>query len=259
MKFGKVKTKVVAGVVAAGIAFSGAGFALANTDAGAALKQWYNGLFGESVERIDQQTNAYLDDALDTWNTEYENLKNEISAEIDLSRETATGESLEEIVQAKLQHLSDLDAAEAEILANIGLQYYNVMLDGYFQIGEATAAAAAYAENDLQEHTGALGEEAVAQLTGDINTARDAAVSELEEAIQAAQEALAAEVAVQEELTVRNLQNQVDWAVEDLTESVEAIIGNLVDEQKALIVAAANNLTDQAKSAMDAVIENMGN
>lgn len=232
----------------------GAGAAFASTSAGEQLRAWYDRMFGQSVAEIEADTEAYMNSKVPELEAELEAAKEAAGVDIDLSRETATGETLEEILRAKLEHIGEIDAEQQAILAEIGLQFYNVMLEGYFEIGEAAEAGLEYATTDLTAFTSNAGNVAVEQLTTDINGARDQAIDELEEAIRQAQEALATELSNQEEITIRNLRNQVDWAIEDLRGEVQQLLTGLVEEQQALIVATAEQLGEEAKAALDDVV-----
>lgn len=258
-KLKNVKLKVVVGVVAGGIILSGVGFVFANTDAGIALKQWYDRMFQQTVGNIEEDVQAYGDSKTSDLLDEYERLKNDASLDIDLSRETATGQSLEEIVNAKLNHLNSLDQSKQEILAEIGLQFYNVFLDGTFQIQRKAEEGLDYARNDLTTYTNKLGEQAVNQLTVDLTMAKDEAVADLEGAIRQAQDELAAALEEQEEITTRNLKNQVDWAIEDLRKNVAGLLDQLVKDQQDIIVATAQQLEDDAKAALDDVVSGINN
>jgi hypothetical protein len=252
MKFG-LKGKIAAGVLVVGVV-SGSSFALANTSAGDQLRAWYDNMFGESVEAIEENTEAYIDDQVPGVIAEYEAAKEEAGVDIDLTRELETGQTMEAIIAAKLGHIGELDAEKEEILAEIGLEYYNVFLDGHFQILDLKQAGLDYATNDLAAFTGDEGEAAVAQMTSDLNAARDEAVEELEEAIQDAQEKLAAEIDNQEEITKRNLRNQVDFEIGDLREEVTVLLEGYVEEQQRIITAAAQDLEDEAIDALDDVV-----
>lgn len=258
LKLGTLKGKLVAGALAV-VVLASAGVAYASTDAGANLKQWYDGMFSTTVDNVEAQTDAYKDSKLPGLAEEYEGLKSDASLDIDLTRTTETGESLEAIVNAKLSHIESLDESQQEILANMGLQFYNVMLDGYFEIERLGEEGLAYATNDLTTYTDQLGQDAVNQLTGDLGTAKDNAVTELEDAVREAKEQLAQELDSNEEITVRNLKNQVDWAIEDLRASVTELLTGLVEEQQTIIVAKAQELEDNAKAALDDVVSGINN
>ncbi|MGF7013031.1 hypothetical protein [Ornithinibacillus bavariensis] len=252
----KLKMKLAAGVIAVGV-ITGSGIAFANTDAGTKLREWYQAMFGETVSSIEEQVNAYGESKIPGLEQEYERLKSEAQIDIDLSRELATGQSLEEIINAKLSHLDSLSEEERAILEGIGQEFYNVFLDGYFEIIRLKDEGIQFATNDLTNYTGQLGQAAINEMTADINTARDRAVQELEDAIRQAQERLAMELNNQEEITVRNLKNQIDWRIQELREDVTALLDTLVEEQQAIIVAKAQELEDNAKAALDEVVNNI--
>jgi hypothetical protein len=257
MKKGKgLKNKLLIGAVAVGI-ISGSGIAFANTDAGQQLRTWYEGQFGQTVQNVEAEVQAYGESKLPELQEEYEQLKVEAGIDIDLARELETGQSLEEVINAKVSHLESLSAEEQAILENIGAEFYNVFLDGYFEIQRVQEEGLEYATNDLTTFTGETGAQAIADMTTDINTARDEAVDELEAAIRQAQESLAAELTNQEEITARNLKNQIDFHINDLRVLVTELLEGLVEEQEQIIIAKAQELEDEAKAALDEVVNSM--
>lgn len=255
MKFGlgSLKGKIIAGTLVIGVV-SGSSFAFANTDAGESLRAWYDNMFGQSVETIEADTEAYIDDQVPSLFDEYEALKDEAGVDIDLTRETETGESIAEILAAKTSHLDSLDGELEQILEEMGLEYNEVFIAGYMEILDLQTGAFDYATNDLTAFTGEAGEAAVAEMTNDLNQARDGAVEELEAAIQNAQDILAEAINEQEEITTRNLKNQVDWTIEDLRDEVETLLSGLVEQQKNIIIAAAEDLEEDAINALDDVV-----
>lgn len=250
---GTFKGKVVAILLVVGI-ITGSGVVFASTGAGEQLRTWYASMFNQTVTNIEEDVTTYADSFVPGLTEEYESLKTEAGIDIDLSRELATGDSLEAIIAAKLEHIEDLDAEQQAILANIGLEFYNVFLDGYMEIQRNTSEGLTYATNDLTEYLGNLNEEAIGQMSTDITEAKDSAVTELEDAIRNAQEILANELDTQEEVTTRNLYSQVNWAVEDLRNDVTDLLDGMVAEQQAIIIAKAQELEDEAKAALDEVI-----
>jgi vacuolar-type H+-ATPase subunit E/Vma4 len=242
-------------VVGVGIIMLGsAGVAFASTDAGEQLRTWYNGMFDQSVSEIEADTEDYINDQIPGLEAEYEGLKEDAGVDINITRETATGEQLEEIVTAKLEHLGEIDAEQQAILAEIGLQFYNVYLDGYFEILNQADAALNYATTDLTDFTAGEGEAAVQQLTTDINQAKEEAVQELEDAIAAAQEALTTAIDSHQVSTTDNLKSQVNWAIDDLRDNVNVLLEGLVEDQQTLITTTADQLGQDAISALDEVV-----
>lgn len=248
-----MKGKIAAIIMVVGLV-SGVGVVFAATGAGEQLRLWYTSMFNQTVNEIETDVEEHSEARFTDLSVEYENLKTNAGIDIDLSRELATGESLEEIIQAKLAHIDDIDAEQRQILGNIGLEFYNVFLDGYLEIQRNTNEGLEYATVDLGNYTTDLGNNAISQMTNDITAAQNVAVKELEEAIRLAQENLGGELSTQEEVTTRNLINQVDWAVEDLRDSVTVVLENMVTDQQSIIIAKAQELENQAKAALDEVV-----
>lgn len=254
MKVKGLKKKIIAGLFATSVVIS-SGVVFASTPAGEGLRDWYNGLFNESVASIESEVESMTTERFSELESEYAQVKSDAAISIDLSRELSTGQSLEEIISAKLDHIEGIDAEKAAILESIGYEYYNVFLDAYLEIDRLASEGEAFATNDLTNYTSDLGDEAVTQLTTDLTTAKENAVQELEEAIRAAQEELAAEVSSHETATIENLSNWLGWTIDDLRASVTTLLDELVTEQEAIIVAKAQELEDDAKAALDAVVE----
>ncbi|WP_404458090.1 hypothetical protein [Oceanobacillus kapialis] len=251
-----VKGKIAVGVVAVGV-ISGTGAALANTDAGAQLKNWYEGLFNETAEVIEADVTAYGEGKLPELAEEYNGLKSDASADIDGTRASETESAEAAIAEVKNSHIESLDGAKTEILDGMGVKFYDLFLEGYFEIERLGEEGVNYATNDLTAFTGTEGEAALTKVTEDLTAAKESAVSELEEAIRQAREEITAEVENQKEITTRNLQNQINFKINDVREVVEELLEELVAEQQEIITAAAQTLEDEAKAALDDVVSSM--
>ncbi|AVQ98223.1 hypothetical protein OBCHQ24_04000 [Oceanobacillus iheyensis] len=251
-----VKGKIAVGVLTVGV-ISGTGAALAGTDAGANLKSWYDGLFNETAAEIEADVTAYGEGKLPGLTAEYNGLKADASGDIDGKRANETESAEAAITQVKNSHIESLEGTKAEILEGMGVQFYNLFLEGYFEIERLGEEGVNYATNDLTAFTGTEGEEALGQLTDNLTAAKDSAVSELEEAIRQAREEVEAEVDNEQEINTRNLKNQINFKINDVREVVEELLEDLVEEQKAIITAAAQTLEDEAKTALDDVVSSM--
>lgn len=257
MKLKSLKSKVIAGAAGIVIVSSG-GVALANTEAGEALQNWYNGMFDNTATSVDSQVTEYTEGLIPDLTAEYNGLKDDATVDINHSRDENIMNTSNEINDEKDRYIEDIGATKERIMSSMGQQFYNdVFLPGYFQIQSLAAEGQAYATEDLTNFTGTKGEEALGKVTADLTAAKDAAVSELEEAIRQAQEELEAELAANEEIAVRNLQNQVNFAINDVRLVVEELLAELVAEQQQIIADAAQALEEEAKLALDDVVSGM--
>lgn len=248
---------LVVGIVVALV--SGAGFALANTDAGEALKQWYNGVFGQAVDAATDEATEYGEEVYDGLLEEYEELKGNAAAAIDETRASETENAQNAIEDRKNEHLESLEDAKAEIEAQMGQEFYSVYMEGWLELNRLAAEAEAAAAGNLAKFTGEEGAAALAQLEEDLVAAKDAAVVELEDAVENAKAEITAELDVYEEWLANNWITDIDYIADDLRESVTEIKDNLVAEQQALIAEVAANLTQEAYDALDDVVNNINN
>lgn len=258
MKLSTVKGKLLIGVIVVGI-FSSAGFALANTGAGEALKQWYDNMFGQAVDAAKDEATAYGEEVYDGLLERYEELKVNAAAEIDATRDRETENAQSEIEAAKDEHLASLEEAQAEIEDEMGLKFYQEYMNGWLEIQRLAEEAAAAASSDLAEFTDGEGAGAIAQLTDDLTAAKDAAVTELEDAVETAKAELSDQLDAHSDLLADNLKKEIDFISEELVETVTEITENLVATQQGLIAEVATQLTEEAKNSLDDIVNNINN
>ncbi|MGN7385461.1 hypothetical protein [Sporosarcina sp. SAFN-015] len=251
-----VKKKVLAGAISVGL-LSGVGMAFANTDAGGALKSWYDGKFGETLLAINSDVSKYAQEQLPGLKNEYNGMKTEAETDINNKRDSEIGAATTAITNAKASRIASVESTKDELIDGAGLAFYNEFLKGYFEIQEAGDAALAYATTDLTAFTGEKGQAAIEQVTNDLTAAKDAAVTELEEAIRIAKEELTAELATQQEINTRNLKNRIDWKIDEVRGQVEGILADLVATQEGLIATKAAELEAEAIAALDEVVSSI--
>lgn len=253
MKLSTVKGKLLIGVIVVGL-LSSAGFALANSSAGEALKDWYNGVFNQSVDAAKDEVSDYGEDVFADLLAEFEDLLADAGDEIDATRDGETANAEEEITAAKDGHLGSLGEAKAEIVSQMEHQFFNVYMDEWLEIQRLSGEAEASATNELEAFTGEEGDAAIAQLTNDLTAAKEAAVSELEDAIETAKAEISALLDGHSAILVNNLTKEIDYSAEELQETIIALKEELVAEQQNLIAETAAQLTQEAKDSLDDVI-----
>lgn len=254
MKFFKnTKGKLVAGAIIVAMACGG-GFALANTDAGQVLKEWYERAFSQSVETAEAEARAYGENIIPELEEEYDDRKAHRDGIIDRETDREIGKSQSAIEQAKQTHLDSLEEAKQDIHGEMSQRFYNVFVDGMAEIKRLGDDASIFINNDLREHFGNKQEEAFTQITDELTTAKEDAVSELEEAIEAAKGELELELDSGSENLVYNLTTQIDHKVDELRRQVSDIIENYGTDIEEAISAKAAELEQEALEAMEDVI-----
>ncbi|WP_373894292.1 hypothetical protein ACUL41_00655 [Virgibacillus natechei] len=254
---GTMKGKVLAGTMAIGLV-AGGGFALANTDAGEQLRAWYDGQFNTAVEQAEGEAGEYMDGQMSESYEEYEGLKGDATSDINQTRDSEIAGSEDAIAAARDSHIGDVEATRQELLDEAGLAFYNVLLDGYFEIDRITEEWSGYAANELPGYTEGVGDSAVAHVNKELDAAKEGAVTELEEAISQAQEELQSDLDSRSDNLTNELKKQVDWNIDDVRVAVTDLLDELVQEQQTIVANAAQLKEDEAKSALDDVVAGIG-
>jgi len=253
MKKKSLKNKIIAGTVAVGL-ISGTGFAFANTNAGEALKDWYDGMFNQAVADSEGEVDEYTEGLIPGLNDELEGLKDDAATSIFDTRDAETDSSLSEIEKAKQAHLEALTAEHGEILGYMEQQFFDVYMDNWLEMQDMASDAAANAGSDLESLTGETGEESLQHVTTELTSAKDGAVQELEDEIEKAKKELAEGLDFHSDKLTNNLTKEIDFAVDAVRETVTNLKVELVEEQQAIITAKAQELEEDAKNSLDDVV-----
>ena len=258
IKLNTVKSKMVAGVAAVTL-FSGVGFVAANTDAGGALKDWYDGAFGATSGEVAKDVADYGKSKIGALNTEYNGLKTDAASSINITKDTSEGVAKSNINTAKQSHIDAINTQEAKIAAYMDDQFNTLSFVGKGLINTTGNAAFEFAKKDLKSFSDKKGEDALASLETELNIEKGKAVTALELEITTTKGALLEQLKDEKDSTVADLKAAIDAKIIELREKITAEKDRLVAAQQALIVAKAAELELAAKSDLDAVVTSINN
>ncbi len=251
------KKKFVAGSVAVGLV-SGVGLTFASASEGSPLRQWYNGIFGNTQQSILGDNEANATAAFESWVANTEQLKVGAGLKINETMAAELTRAGTEIMSVKEEHLASLDAEKIELLNNMNYQVYqHIFLEGYFAIQNQGDAALGSVREGFRDYTSSTGQAAVNEMTQELTSAKDSAVSELEDAIEQTKAELSAQLAMEGQVSRYNLEQQITFKLSDLREALNSIINGLVTEQKNIIRVKALELEEEAKASLDEVINDI--
>ncbi|WP_404446992.1 hypothetical protein LG307_00905 [Sutcliffiella horikoshii] len=251
------KKKLVAGTLAVGLV-SGVGMTFASASEGSPLRQWYNGLFGQTQQSILADNEANATAAFESWAANTEQLKAGAGLKINETMATELTRVGTEIMTVKEGHLASLDAEKLALLDNMNYQVYqHIFLEGFFAIQNQGDAAMGTVQQNFRNYTSETGQAAVNEMTQELTSAKDSAVTELEGAIAQAKAELSAQLAMEEQVSRHNLERQITFKLNDLREALTTIINGLVREQQNIITSKALELEEEAKASLDEVMESI--
>lgn len=253
MKKKSLKNKIIAGTVAVGL-ISSTSFAFANTNAGEALKNWYDNIFNQAVADSESDVDEYGESLIPGLNEELEGLKDDATASIFDTRDGETESSLSEIEKAKQAHLEALIEEHGEIMGYMEQQFFEVYMDNWLEIQSLAAEGTASAGAELEALTGENGEAALLHVTNELTSAKEGAVKELEDEIEKAKRELSENVDFHSDKLTANLTKEIDFSVDAARETVTKLKEQLVKDQQAIITAKAQELEKEAKDSLDEVV-----
>lgn len=259
MKFLKTgKGKIITSILAVFFITAG-GVALAANGAGDNLRAWYDKAFADTTDEALDEAAEYEEDAVSDFKEDYADRKNQKAGQIDRKRDWETNNSIENIDAAKDEHIEDLGNTKEEIMENMNERFYKIYMDAWIEIEARAEEAESLVNEDMQHFATTEGNAAIAQLNEDLDGAKNEAVSELEGAIEDAKAEISAELDDEREWLDHNLETEIDNKISLLTIHVGETLTDLTEEQEQLIADAASDKEDEAKDALDQVVENMNN
>ncbi|MUV36361.1 hypothetical protein JNUCC1_00163 [Lentibacillus sp. JNUCC-1] len=250
---GTVKGKLIAGTLAVGV-ISGSGFALANTDAGENLKNWYEGVFNDRVAAAEEEADAYAESKEQEFEGYYADRKDHQGGIVDRHRNKQTNNAIDGIAAAKQSHLEDLGATKQEIMGQMEVEFYDAFVAGTAEIVARGDAAEQWVKDDLEAFGIEQESRMLEQVTNDLTAAKEEAVTDLEEAIEAAKQEVSAEVEARGENLEGNFRTQINHQLTRIENKTNEILQRLQEEQKTIISEHAADLEQEAKNALDDVV-----
>src|SRR5699024_3813212 len=221
---------------------------------GEALKSWYDGMFDQAVEESLDEVEEYGEGKASELEDDLQEAMDDAQASILNTRDSETESSMSEIERAKQAHLKSLIEEKGELLGYMEQEVFDVYMDNWLEIQALAAEGAAHAEEELTDHTGEKGEEALQHVTDELTLASDNAVQDLEDAIEQAKQEIEAELDTNQESFTDNVKKEIGLSVEAPQETITSVKEDLVEEQQEIIVAHAAELEEDAKNSLDEVV-----
>lgn len=249
-----IKGKVVTGVVTIGL-LSGVGAAFADTDAGQALQNWYNGQFGKSAASIQNDSVKHIQGKVGALNTEYNNLKSNVKSQIDGESAGQVTAKTTSINNAKDGYIQQVSATKADISSKMTAQFDGITAYANTIITQAGVQAQNYANKELTKQAGENGAAAITDMDGKILAAQDQAKKDLQAAIDNAKKDLSLQLAGETTDTTQGIKDAIDAKIVELRGLINQKAQDLVDAQKTLIQQQANLDEQNAKTELENVVK----
>ena len=249
-----IKTKIVSGVVTVGL-LSGVGAAFAATDAGTQLQKWYGTQFGQSAASIQSGVTNHVNSKVGGLQTEYNNLKGNVTSQINDQRDASVTSSKSSINSDKEIYINQVTATKTTISNEMAARFDGISAYAKVEINKAGVAAQNYANTELTNLAKANGDAALGSVQTQLTEAQNQAKTELETAIANAKRDLTLQLAGETQATTQEINDAIDKKIVELRDLINKKAQDLVDAQKLLIQAKATELENAAKTELENVVK----
>ncbi|MCG3088280.1 hypothetical protein [Sporosarcina cyprini] len=252
----KAKGKVIAGTLVVGLV-AGGGAVLGATDAGANLKAWYDAQFGKASNKITEEVGSYGNSKIEGLTAEYNGLKAEATSKINSRGESVGDTTKKNVKEQSDKHIDAIKEQKAHIETYLSGQFDSLAQFANGLIEQSGKDAWIYAESDLKKHAGDAGKAAGEKMEADIKATTAAALKDLEDTIRWAKEDLQAKLDKETDLTIEEIKAMIDAKIVELRGKVTALNNKLVMEQDKIITMNGKMLLLEAQAQLDALVNGM--
>ncbi|MCT8140015.1 hypothetical protein H1D32_21395 [Anaerobacillus sp. CMMVII] len=254
-----VKGKIAAGVLTVTLVSGGMGVAFANTNAGEQLERWYTELFSSKKVEMENDVNIYGLSLVEDLKNDKNQLITDSNLDVSEAGSTETGRVEGQITSALGTHKTDISNMANDITkwaggkggqANAGLIFHNLKdWRAYYEgvVDGVISQQKAKAMTEVLNAIAGQGETSITNLETAVESARSAAVLDLEAAILKAKtdiEGLLDDKAKTD--GVDKLTNYIDIKVAAAKKEIEDTASDLVEEIKESILELGAELERDA-------------
>ncbi|PGS52645.1 hypothetical protein [Bacillus sp. AFS041924] len=252
----KVKSKVVIGIVSAGLVISG-GIAFASTNAGELLTNWANGKTTDAKSELSTSYKSNYDSSVADMKTNVNNYKVDAANNIELVGEAQTKFANQQISAALNEHLTAISDALAALNMSIPADFANYTSTTNDKTTSDLNALADTLNSSFNAQLSAVAKGADSKLQSNLNSSRTTAVNTLTQKIQDAKAEINTLISTQasdsEKVVLEHLSSEINRIETSLKAEInaqkEAAIKTLEDTQTKTI----NDATKEMKDLVDAI------
>ncbi|MGG0643104.1 hypothetical protein ABE021_04020 [Sporosarcina gallistercoris] len=251
-----MKSKVIAGAVAVGV-LSGGGAVLGATDAGVALKGWYDAKFGSASEKIAVDSAAYATSLAPGLAADYQVEKDRATSKLKGEGETSISNANGGIDKKSKEYIDQINAQKSHIESYMSSQFNGLSSLAKGLIEKSGKEALAYANGDLANHAGSEGQKAVGEVNVKVKEATAEAASKLQAAIDESKKSLQSQLDSQQAKTTEEIKHMIDSEISKLRGAIINTNNKLIFDNEKKIKSAAHALRLAAESQLDAIVGNI--
>lgn len=248
-----VKGKVIAGTLVFGLV-TGGGVAFGATDAGAKLKTWYDGQFGQVSTKVISDSDAYLKKGLDGLQGEVDGLKTESTNKIFKTKDDEVASSTAKLDKKAKEYIDSIASKKKEIEGYMDSQFGKLKTDADATIFKAGTDFSAQAHKELEALTKKTGTMAQKAVEVELGAVKDRVIGEIEKAIKDAKDNLKAQLDTKANATTEEIKGLVDKRVWEVRYFVTAATNYMVQEQQELIEKRAQEMETEAMKQMENLV-----
>ncbi|MCM3747778.1 hypothetical protein M3223_10455 [Paenibacillus pasadenensis] len=246
-----LKTKIAVGVLATGIVAS-MGTAFAGVDIAGQFNSWYQAKFNQATGKVVADTTKDYASKLNSYNNEYNTLKNGTVNEVVVSQQEESKNSMLKLNQQKNEYISQVNAAADGLQANTAPKFEQFVNDVNGVVNGVKDQAKAYGENDLKKSVDSQTQKSVTQTGKDVAAYQKSAVDNLTAKIQERQAQLDQLIKDKAATSDSEIRAHIEAKIAELRAELTAYAKQQADLAKAAVKAEADTKTAAALKALEA-------
>ncbi|PEJ58433.1 hypothetical protein CN692_09175 [Bacillus sp. AFS002410] len=249
----KVKSKVVIGIVSAGLVISG-GIAFASTNAGDLLTNWANTKTSDAKTELSSSYKSKYDSSVADMKTNVNNYKVDAANNIELVGDAQTKFANQQISAALNEHLTAISDALAALNMSIPADFANYISTTNGKTSSDLDALATTLNSSFNTQLSAVAKGADTKLQTNLNSSRSAAVNALTQKIQDAKAEINSLITDQSTASEKAVLEHLSAEITRIETALEAEIdGQKADAIKTLNDTSTKAINDATKDMQDLV------
>ena len=253
-----LRKKMVIGVVGFSI-MVGSGTALASTDAGQQLQNWYNKQFTVASSEVKTGVENHAKGLIPSLISWFNGVKSDATKNIEDNATTEIDRAANAINSAKDGYIEEISETKDSINSGMAAQFDSIYSKAQEALDKEAQKYAKIAKDDVTKSLNTTGAAQVKNVENDVNIVKEAAKDALTLAINDTKTELQGNIDTERNATITEINNYIDARIVTEKEILTSTVDDLKATNKAAIELKGSQIEATAISELDAMVDAIDN